>query len=501
MALIFLFSATRGWSALSFDPDLGETMDWLAGKAASPDAPPIQPPANAPDLTRHPLTAETPRELLSQIPGRPFHDLSSPPRTAAWWKYPIYAVVGFPRDAMDSVFGFVGFWPIFNVGFVGVGYELVPTQVLLRDPRDWHHWPGRRNKNGHGWIDSDGWGWFPTLHQMKFTYESKRKLARYQAENEKLTAELQELNRQIEIANHALADRQKAARTSAVEAIDKGDGAEAVAWALPLHLAYPENETAHAILLNALALDGDAGPEWVRPCLWGHLSKSGLRVLKQAETLLAKTQKDFPKSNTTTEALVFIQTRLGEVDKAQETARTWFQAASTDPRRARLYLETALAARDGKRAADAFGALESAAPKSEDLAALRFRLALLNGKAPDIRPALVELLAKNPENAYYRYYMGCVELAAVESADDPEDTIHSAVTELERASLNAETTPLLERAGKALGYARALTSKETELTAQPKTKAMIEVGPQKGFGSAPKTKSPSGSKGKGKKGP
>lgn len=484
MAALLGLAAAAG--AQTFRPDLSQTLEWLA----PPVAVEAQVPLDAPERTTYPMPAEQPREILDELPGRPFHQLDPPPQSAAWWKYPVYAVFGFPRDLVDSVFGFFSYWPIVNIPLVAIPYEVVPTQFVMRDPRDWHRWPGTTNRKGHGffpaknrvrdprtwegephepeklddgsWHMQETWGFFPTARSMKFTYASKRKIRRLIDENNQMRQELEEMNREIDLANRAIAQRQQAARTAALAAIDAGRGQEAVSHMLPYHAAYPTDEGAQALLINALALYVESGPDWVRPFMFQSLSTAPPRVLQQAETLLRKTGSDFPQSLGTTEALVYIQTRLDRPDQALATAEAGYAVNPNDPRRARLYFETALAGRDPAKAAEALASIERTQVAMNELNLMRLRLDLLAGRQETARRELAQLAIGEPDNAYYQYYLGIAELASAGESERPEENIRIAFDALERAALSAPTRPLRERAGAALNFARGLAAEQDE---------------------------------------
>lgn len=481
-----LFAGAAPLGAQEFNPDLSQTLEWLA--------PPVdiaaQVPLDAPERSTYPMPAEEPGTILDELPGRPFHQLDPPPQSVAYWKYPIYVVFGLPRDLVDSVFGFFSYWPIVNIPLVAIPYEIVPTQAIMRDPRDWHRWPGTTNKRGHGffpakrrvrdartwegerhepeksdegaWMMNENWGFFPTARSMKFTYASNRKIRRLIDENDRLRQELEETNRQINQRNREITERRQAARQAALAAIDAGEGREATSRMLPYHAAYPTDEAAQALLVNGLALYSDSGPDWVRPFLFQNLATATPRVLGQSETLLRKTMSDFPSSLGTTEALVYIQTRLGNIGQALATAKAGYNVAPDNPMRARLLFETALAARATENAARALASIEQNARDMADLPMMRLRFDLLDGREVIARDRFAELAQTRPEDAYFQYYLGVAELASLEKTDTPEKSIRTAFDALERAALSAPTRALRERAGAALNFARTLAAEQGE---------------------------------------
>lgn len=495
----FWLAASSSVFAQKFEADLSETLEWLA-PAGLVEA---QVPADAPERATYPMPAEQPGVILDQLPGKPFHKMDPPPQSAAWWKYPIYGVIGFPRDLIDSFFGLFSYVPLINVPLVGVIYEIVPTQAIMRDPRDWHRWPGTTNAKGHGffpaewrvrdpqeWKDkttappklqgdyafNETWGFFPTAHSMKFTYASQSKIRRLLDENDQTRRELQEMNREIDIKNRQITERQKQARDAAIKAIDAGDGKEATSRMLPYHAAYPADEVAFALLMNSLAVYADSGPSWVRPFLFQNLADANQGRLQQSDVLIRKSAHDFPKSVGPVEALVYIQTRLLRPKDALATAEAGFNVDPKDPRRARLLFEAALMARDESKANDALAAIDRTGTPADELDLMALRLDLLAGRAANAQPQLGDLAAAKPDNAAYHYYLGVADLSVVDKVDVPEQFIKAAFDELEKAALTAPTRPLRERASRALNYARGLAAAEGgKRPAKTKPKGLFEV--------------------------
>ncbi len=477
-ALLSLLAATPA-TAQTFEPDLGQTLDWL--ESARPGTAEL--PADAYEVTRHAMASEPVLLPLDEVPGRPFNVLDPPPMKTAYYKYPIYTALGLPRDLVDGLFGFVGFIPIVNLGVVGIGYEVVPTQVLLRDYRDWHGWGGTRNKNGHGWIDSDGWGWFPNYNQTRFESVNKRKLERFRNENEKLASELQELNRGIEARNAAIESRQATARDYALYWIENGDPREAVSWILPAHRAYPLEEESQGVLVAALALyaDDPDAPSWVEPLLWEKLTSSLSRVQRSAEARLEALQLQHPDAYSPARALVYIKTVMGETDDALDVAEKSFLADPADAGRARLYFETALTSRDAEKATVAFERLEAANVEragaelladrletlDDGLEMLRLRLALLNDEAEPVRDALQARTERSPSNAYYHYYLACSELALAPREFQMSDRARVAGAHFEKAGLLADNDPLRVRSNIAMTFLRSLSGEARDRDDSP----------------------------------
>lgn len=464
-------------AAQSFDPDIGEPLQWLIRADGDPSAE-VRIPVDSLELTRHrfdPGRIEEPREELH---GRPKHDLSVTPRARHGWKYPAYAVFGLPRDLLDGAFGVIGFVPVLNLPITGGLYEVIPTQYLFRDWRDVHRWGGRRNANGHGWIDSDGWGWFPTANSMEFTYEDTAELERRKNENAEIDAELLELNRRLDQSNREVLERRRNIRNSASNAIAEGKGEEAVSLILPYHLELPNDENAAALLVNALAVYGDTGPDWVRPYLWRKILDLKPRVVAQAEATLVNTLQRRDAARTVAEALVFISTRQEEFLEAAERARVSHEADPKDPRRKRLLFESALLALDEDLAGGTLTEIRALDPRAADIPLMEIRLAIISGDAAGAKASLAGRISDSPGDPHLHYYLACAELVLLPESDSPEINISQALDELERATLLATTDVLRLRLGRALSFTRGLIGgldgiPETEA---PKRETLLDFG-------------------------
>lgn len=447
----------RAASAQEFRSDLGEAIDFLLEADGGAGREVLIPP-DAPELTKFPLGAQPPAELLDHVPGEPFHDMKAAPVRTLWWKYPIYAVIGFPRDAIDTLFGVAASVPGLNIPVVGLAYEVIPTQALMRDPRDWHRWPGRANKRGHGFVDAEGWGWFPNARSMEFTETEPALREKYQAENDDLTIQLQGLNKEVEERRRAWTAKLTETREAALRAIQRGSGFEAAARMLPYSLAVPGDQEGAALLIAALAVHGDSGPEWVKPYLWRALSQAGLAGLRRAEALLAPAYDADPNSRTLAEALVFARIRLEQPELAMLTAITSTGKDAKDARRARLAFETALSARDAKTAREGLAPIQLASASQASLAPLEQRLGIVEGRAAKAVVALRALVAAAPGDPYLAYYLGVAELESLDKANDPMASLNAAVGHLEQAAGSAANWALRDRAGRSLSFARSLAA-------------------------------------------
>lgn len=473
-AAILLWISPSPAAAQAFEPDLGQTLDWL--QSSEPGDPDV--PADAYEVTRHSMADEPIFLPLEEVPGKPFHDIDPPPTKTAYYKYPVYAVLGFPRDLVDGLFGLIGFVPFVNLPVTGVAYEVVPTQILFRDYRDWHGWGGTRNKNDHGWIDSESWGWFPNYNQTKFELVNERKLEQWRAENAELASELQSMNQRIDAHNQAIRSRQETARDYALYWMDNGDPREAVSWILPAHRAYPLNEEIQGVLVASLALyaeDPDA-PDWVEPLLWQKLTHALSRVERASESRLEALFEKHPAAWSPARALVYIKTHMAETGEALQIAEAAFNVDPADPDRARLYFEAAMTSREPEKAAVALESLEASyrqragidiladqiGEPRDGMEMLRLRLALLNDQAPQVRETLVAKTERSPSNAYYHYYLACSELAMTQIDINLAERAAMAGSHFEKASLLADNDPLRVRSQVALTFLRSLAGERRD---------------------------------------
>ncbi|MCL5271716.1 MAG: hypothetical protein M1457_14445 [bacterium] len=452
-AALAVGAASAAQGAEDFKADLGLATELIdGGRVGIPTVPP-----GAPELTTYPIPPEQPRRLLTEVPGKSFRQVEPVPERRAWWKYPIYAAVGLPRDLADSIFGALSFVPILDLPVVYLGYEVVPTQVLLRDPRDWHRWPGRRNSLDHGMIDSDGWGWFPSAHAWHFTYPSKRLQRLNQAINEGLRAQMQALNREIERENQAISNRQRDARTKALAAIDAGDGREAALRIIPYQQAYALDEGAFSLFATALGLYGKDAPRWVANLLWHELDTAQPRQLIQAEKLLTATAGKHPDNVEMTETLIYVRLLLGNNDAALAAAQGLLARQPDDPAIRRLVFETALSARNPPLARQMWQALRNGPPMPDrDRVLAEARLDLLAGEAKKADGSLRQLQQLHPEDPYLDYCLGVAQLDLADRSPDPAATYRGAFELLEKAALQGTDPAIHLRAGKALAYARGL---------------------------------------------
>ncbi|OPZ06646.1 MAG: hypothetical protein BWZ08_02236 [candidate division BRC1 bacterium ADurb.BinA292] len=449
--------APRG-SAQDFDPPLGHAAEMIDGGTVAR----VEIPTQAAELQTYPMPTEYPRQLLQEVPGRPFRPVDPPPQAFAWWKVPFYVALGLPRDLVDGFVGGLAKVPIISPVFVFPAYELVPTQIVFRDPRDWHRWPAGPNRHDHGYYKGNSWGWFPSAHMWKFHYTSERKLERNRAYNERLQAELRDRNREIETHNQLIENRKREARREALRAIEAGDGREAALRMIPYYQAYPLDEGAFALFATALAIYAPEGPEWVKPLLWYELNAAQPLPLTQAETQLALAREQHPERASLAEALIYVRLLLGEPRDALVVAAEHLTREPDDARRRRLVLETALSADDLATARQVYQALDSSTLETTDAALIRARMDLLAGDYRGAQQLLRIMHQEHPEDAYVSYYLGIAELQLALYEPAYPEGFEQAFDLLEQAVLRAPNAALRVRAGQTLAYARGLGSEIEE---------------------------------------
>jgi hypothetical protein len=455
--------AGRAVAQNAFQPDLGMAPELIdGGKIVDVTIPP-----GAAELLAHPMKTEPLQALLVEVPRQPFRKVDPPPLAHAWWKYPIYVAVGLPRDLADGFFGLLAYPPVINI-LDYAAYEVVPTQVFLRDPRDWHNWTGNRNRKGHGFYDGNAWGFFPSGNTWTFVKPSPKKIAAAEAYNEKLRRRLLELNGTIEQHNHAIAARKLEARGAAMRAIQEGDGGEAVRRMIPYFMAYPlDSEGAFALLVTGLALYAPEGPSWTAPMLWKRLADAQPIPLQQAEDLMAATAERAPGAPILNEALIYVALLRGEDGKAKATADACLRRKPNDPRLRRLALETALTAHDAVAARAAYKSLDVEQLQTWDREVLAARMELFEGRIDQAQRRLAQLQAATPENACLNYCLGCAELLQAEKRSTALRGYQATFKHLELAALQAEHPALRQRASAALAYARSLMAATVPEAAAP----------------------------------
>lgn len=455
-ALALLAGAGLGWADedQAFEPYVSQARELIGGKEARE----VTIPVAAAELKTYNLKPEQAKELVTQIPGKSPRQVTPAPMARAWWNYPLYAVVGFPRDVVDSFFGALSYVPGIGLPLVWVPYEFIPTQALFRDPRDWHRWMGYSNARGHGMVDGTSWGFFPSFNSWTMTYPSPRLARKNAIFNENLRKEIQESNKKIEETNQTVSYRTRDVRTKALAAIQAGNGREAAMRMIAYQQAFPLDEGAFALYVTALALYLPDGPEWVAPLLWEKLNAAQPKLLNEASKLMAATLSKEPEQAGLAQALIYTRLLAGQEDTALMMAQAIPAGKISPAQRLQLVFETALAARDKDAAAKAWTALQAESYDAAEKQMMGARLELLKGQYAPAMQVFSLLYQKQPEDPYLNYYVGVGEIMGVQQAKNPAETVHAALSHLERAELTAPGLALKAHAGQALAYTRGIAA-------------------------------------------
>lgn len=354
---------------------------------------------------------------IQSLPNMLEYDTSKPPMSHHWWNYPIYGLLGFPRDLIDGFFGVVGEAPFeLNIPTTGAIYEFVPTQILMRDPRDWHRWPGRMNANGHGFYDGT-WGWFSNYHYTTFSHVDTEELARWEAHNRQVEMDLAKANQKIDASNEEVKARREAylKETRALFAADKHR--DVIRRMIAYREADPLNSPARALLVASLIDDMNEIPEhqWVNQTLANLIWGSSRAVLLPARDELKNLATKRPSENAL-RFLVAINLRLENYALAMEAAKDLIAMNPSDIANHRLKFEAALAGRDEET-------IESTAKDLEQVAGVnsatalhaRGRQALVTGHPENAVTIYLRATALEPLNARFHYLeaMSLIEEARV----------------------------------------------------------------------------------------
>jgi len=351
---------------------------------------------------------------IRSLPGLRKYDLGKPPRRRAWWKYPLYPVFGAPRDLIDGFFGFVGLVPFFNLPITGGMYELVPTQVLMRHPRDWHQWPGHRNANGHGWIDGEGWGYFSNLHETRFSAVDETEQEIRRLHNALVDQKIADANAEVARHNAEVDQRREAYVAETADLYGQGKHPAAVARLVDYVRLDPANRRAKAMLIASLVciLPNIAEKEWGQDLL-ANLMRSGSReVLISAKDELKSLREREPARADIPFYLVWINLRLGSHAEAVEEAARLVELDPGNVAHVRLRFEAAAASGNLEWAETAARQLIDAEGEGS-IAALhaRGRLAFLADKPKDAIPIYERLVSARPRNPRFHYLLAMAHVA------------------------------------------------------------------------------------------
>ena len=453
MALLLTLSLEA--RAQDFELDLGQAREIIAGKEVARTAI----PDGAKELTVYPLAVERPRDLLSELPGQPMRQVTPMPLARAWWKYPFYATLGLPRDLLDGLMGCLNYVPFLSIPVVMGAYELVPTQLFVRDPRDWHRWPGLgMNALRHGPIDGGSWGWMPSLHCWHFTYPSQNLARKNEIFNQKLKAQLDDENRKIEASNTALDNRLRDTRNRTLAALTVDNGREAAFRMISYRHTYPLDEGGFALFATAMALYITDGPDWVAPVLWSELEYAQPRLLIEAEKLLAATERQHPERTALSEALIYTRLILGRNQGAIDAAQALLKEKPADPYRLRLVFEAAMGARESKLARQTRAAMSPNSYDEPTRQLMDIRLKLLSGDAASVIDQLTQMQAQHPEDAYLAYYLACAQLMLAQKLDNPAEAYKKASVLMAAARDRAPGPALRIRADREVNWVKSILS-------------------------------------------
>lgn len=402
------------------------------------------------------------QDPVRTLPGRRRYDLSEEPRKTYWWNYPLYGLLGFPRDLVDGFFGAVSKVGGLNILVTGIFYEVVPMQVLMRDWRDWHRWPGRANKQGHGWIDApEGWGFFSKYRHTKFRPVNDKRLAAWQAHNEAIDRDVARRNREIEEVNAHVAERREAFMEKTRTAYKRRDYRNTVARLWAYLGADPRDREAKAMLIASLVAVSPnlAERAWGEAALRHQLRTSPQSVLVAAKEELREMAKRHPETEEIPYYLVWVCTRLRAYGEAYTEAGRLLARDPGNVLWQRLRFEAALRTGDKQWIASALSALESATGAGS-VASLhgRGRWAFLRGHYTTAREIYKRLASQRESDARFYYYYG---MALVhEGMETGLYDKRGAVRALESAAELAETK------GRRLEYRKAARAAD-ELRVKP----------------------------------
>lgn len=423
-------------SAAQFTPRLDQTREAIAGTGE------LNPAIPADVVAAGAKLPEGRRNVLTEIPGKPFRQVDPPPEAVTIWKIPFYAALGLPRDLVDGFMGALSYVPIIsNIDYAI--YELVPTQALMRDPRDWHRWDSGPNQKGHAFYKGD-WGWFPTAHAWKLKHPSERKARRNAAYNARLQKELDERNNTAEAANQNAAITQRETRQAALEALQNGKatdptgataGKTATERMIPLYRTAQLDEGAFALLTASLATYENS-PKWAEDLLWSELLNAPRTRLEPARRLLREMATTYPLNARVRRALILTDMLLGDPGDAMKVAKDYMDPQAGQPMRNRLMFETALAAGKADDARAALDAIRGANQFADELPLMQDRLNIAAGQFQTARTNLATRIAERPADLYLNYYLGVADLQiAQQGAAGYEASLGAAQAELQKATL------------------------------------------------------------------
>ncbi len=435
------------------------------------------PPSRPPAFLNDPKYAYVARETaqpVSSIPGERFYDLSQPPRIRYYWKIPLYALFGAPRDLIDMLFGACSRVPPFNLAFTGA-YEFSGLQFLVRHRQDWHEYGGYSNAAGHGWIDGvNGWGWFSNYRNARFSEIDEARLESWKKHNAALEAKLNEKN--VAAAGHREMLQGESERYLAIARADYEAGRfqDALARLWAYLRATPTDYDAKARYLACCARfagQGGAEADWARAEIRRMLREWPLGSVSALCWSLKNHVERWPDDQEARYWLVWAYARLSSYAEALEESAALLQMPGAGVREQLLVFEICLERlqqlskpEDARAAADllarmekSVAALRGAGP--EAAAAARFcegRLKVMKGEYHDGLMTLLALSNEAPGDPRFSYAFGAGHMLQGIFGGDYDWTV--AVNALTRARQTAKSPERLARIDLALAEARTLVA-------------------------------------------
>lgn len=358
---------------------------------------------------------------------RPPYDLEEKPGRTIWWKYPVYAVVGFPRDLVDSLFGALAPLPLINV--ITGAYVVSPFPWVLRHHEDWHRYPGLRNHNDHGWIDSESWGFFPSWNQMEFARVDQKELANRQLYNQWYAREQRLRQKEAQEHNAGLAARREDYLQATQALLEKGPLTESTLSELVYYTEIaPLDVEGRSTLAVALIrhIRRQPGAPWARQRLSDLLDTESQAFALACRGLLRRIQPEAPLF------LVWTEYKLGNMPEALQAATQFAETTSNRDGALRLLFELSLARRDTSAAKRHLAALTlRRGPKDVIIQHGKGRILWLEGDYAAAQ-GLYETLTRGwPRQPGLQYMLGLVRLG--QTARGKADLSKKALRAFEKA--------------------------------------------------------------------
>lgn len=341
--------------------------------------------------------------------GDGIYDLAKAPKRIHWANYALYPIIGFPRDAVDGFFGVVSFVPLLNLPIVGLGYEVVPTQKLVRHHDDWHRWPGRANAKRHGWIDSEAWGFFPSLHCMTFKQTDSKKVAEMKMHNEKIMAGAIQEGKDIVVKNAGIAARQAEYLKATRALYDEGKYNEVISRLVGYQKIDPLGRESRALLAASIIaqLPRINERDWAEATLGELLGNTSKELLLPVKTELKALGEKLPNNEDIPFQLAGIDTRLRTYGEAMEEVDRLLALSPKNVTYLRLKAEIAFAAAEPDWAKTSLDQLkETVGVGAVATRHAEGRFFIMQGKYAEARAVYADLVNAEPDNARFHYLFG-----------------------------------------------------------------------------------------------